>query len=680
MPGEGFFSISLKNGENLMKKTAVLLDLGFVLHRLYRLLDKRMAIADEVHDFARRCIRPDDEELFRIYCYHCHPYDGRQVHPVTKVAVEFSTSPTFAAGSKLIRELSLKDNVAFRAGELSFDGWTISNYTAQKIAKTGRALLATDFKPDLKQKRVDMKIGLDVAWLASKGIVERIVLVTGDSDFVPALKFARREGVQVVRRRSSTTCSCTQMNCGPSRIRRSRCGLDFGSACLHLITVTPASNRRLPRGVERTSGPPVPPSPPMIPMIRFKTLRLALAAVMLAVPAAAQQVLRLPAQDHALGGRISTVFAVGKVEGQSWEMLNNAEQAAFDRADNLYVLDRGNQRVLVFDRAGRFVRQLGHKGGGPGEFEVPTGLAVLADGSLAVLDLAHQNLTLFGADGRFRRTVAWQPAWGFPDRTLAADPRGGLVTMLRPGMMPGPGGRLPAIQSRALARVSLTGDGSTAPFFTLPSLAPVQQRVDNSGGATRVNMRMTGPPEFSPVTRWGMLPGGGVAITHTQLYTVKVLDGSGRVVRLLQRPVPVRRPTERDRERSRNQVRERMQSGRGMIVITRGGGGGGQAGPPPMSSEQIEQRVRELEFADTVRTIQGMTVTPSGKLWVERTPAIIGEPGPIDILTPDGRYLGTLNGTKLPIAISATGRAVYLERDDEDVERVVVRQLPAGWY
>lgn len=47
-------------------------------------------------------------------------------------------------------------------------------------------------------KRVDMKIGLDVAWLASKGIVDRIILVTADTDFVPAMKFARREGVQVL--------------------------------------------------------------------------------------------------------------------------------------------------------------------------------------------------------------------------------------------------------------------------------------------------------------------------------------------------------------------------------------------------------------------------------------------------------------------------------------------------
>ncbi|MBS3821515.1 MAG: NYN domain-containing protein [Phycisphaerae bacterium] len=42
-----------------------------------------------------------------------------------------------------------------------------------------------------------MKIGLDVAWMASKRIVDRIILVTADTDFIPAMKFARREGTQV---------------------------------------------------------------------------------------------------------------------------------------------------------------------------------------------------------------------------------------------------------------------------------------------------------------------------------------------------------------------------------------------------------------------------------------------------------------------------------------------------
>ncbi len=181
-----------------MKKTAVLIDLGFVLHKLRRRLGRRRATADDVHRFALSCLSGNIEELFRIYCYHCAPYGGVQVHPVSRREVDFSTTETFSSMTTLIRSLSLKDNVAFRPGELSFDGWAVRKQAADELVRTGRALVADDFAPDLKQKRVDMKIGLDVAWLASKGIVDRIVLVTADSDFVPAMKFARREGVQVV--------------------------------------------------------------------------------------------------------------------------------------------------------------------------------------------------------------------------------------------------------------------------------------------------------------------------------------------------------------------------------------------------------------------------------------------------------------------------------------------------
>jgi uncharacterized LabA/DUF88 family protein len=42
-----------------------------------------------------------------------------------------------------------------------------------------------------------MRIGMDIASLTLKHHVKVIVLVTGDSDFVPAMKFARREGAQL---------------------------------------------------------------------------------------------------------------------------------------------------------------------------------------------------------------------------------------------------------------------------------------------------------------------------------------------------------------------------------------------------------------------------------------------------------------------------------------------------
>lgn len=54
-----------------------------------------------------------------------------------------------------------------------------------------------DFVLDIRQKGVDMKIGLDIATLANKYQVEKIILITADSDFIPAIKHARREGIIV---------------------------------------------------------------------------------------------------------------------------------------------------------------------------------------------------------------------------------------------------------------------------------------------------------------------------------------------------------------------------------------------------------------------------------------------------------------------------------------------------
>ncbi len=59
-------------------------------------------------------------------------------------------------------------------------------------------LKRNDVSYKLVQKGVDMKIGLDIAALALKRMVRKIVLISGDSDFIPAAKLARREGIDVV--------------------------------------------------------------------------------------------------------------------------------------------------------------------------------------------------------------------------------------------------------------------------------------------------------------------------------------------------------------------------------------------------------------------------------------------------------------------------------------------------
>ena len=55
-----------------------------------------------------------------------------------------------------------------------------------------------DFRPALRQKGVDMRIGLDIASITLKRQASVIILVAGDADFVPAAKLARREGVHFI--------------------------------------------------------------------------------------------------------------------------------------------------------------------------------------------------------------------------------------------------------------------------------------------------------------------------------------------------------------------------------------------------------------------------------------------------------------------------------------------------
>ena len=59
-------------------------------------------------------------------------------------------------------------------------------------------LTENDVYLNIRQKSIDMKIGVDIASLSLKRFVDTIVLFSGDADFVPAAKLARREGVDFI--------------------------------------------------------------------------------------------------------------------------------------------------------------------------------------------------------------------------------------------------------------------------------------------------------------------------------------------------------------------------------------------------------------------------------------------------------------------------------------------------
>lgn len=167
-----------------MKKVAVLIDGGHV-----RVLARQADMdynPDYIESVAKACVEPDEDPIRFLY-YDCAPYVGSTTLPVSGQVKEYNGSDAW------LKELGAKDLFAIRLGVLKFRG-----YKPRGLIVANQPIADNDFKPDFEQKGVDMRIGLDIATFASKRSVDRLILVTGDTDCIPAMKHARIEGLQVV--------------------------------------------------------------------------------------------------------------------------------------------------------------------------------------------------------------------------------------------------------------------------------------------------------------------------------------------------------------------------------------------------------------------------------------------------------------------------------------------------
>ena len=93
--------------------------------------------------------------------------------------------------------------------------------------------------------------------------------------------------------------------------------------------------------------------------------------------------------------------------------LNQPNDVAFGRGGEVFVVQGhtpgadGDPRVLKFDRTGRFLKSWGGKGKTPGKFEVAHGIAIDAKGLLWVTDRENQRIQIFDADGGFVREIKY---------------------------------------------------------------------------------------------------------------------------------------------------------------------------------------------------------------------------------------------------------------------------------
>jgi len=79
-----------------------------------------------------------------------------------------------------------------------------------------------------------------------------------------------------------------------------------------------------------------------------------------------------------------------------------------DAQDNVYIQDEADMAIKVFDRQGNYLRTIGRKGSGPGEFGRIADMAILPDGRLLVTDFETRRTSLFSPEGQFLSSFQWK--------------------------------------------------------------------------------------------------------------------------------------------------------------------------------------------------------------------------------------------------------------------------------
>lgn len=385
----------------------------------------------------------------------------------------------------------------------------------------------------------------------------------------------------------------------------------------------------------------------------------------------AQEMVDLPGEDRSVSPDLELVYAIGSAAAAAgWEEFTSISGIAFDGEGNLYLLDgtrrEANARVVVVDQAGRLVDSFGRAGDGPGEFRAATQLVVWEDGQILVEDMMHAGYHVFSPAGEFERMVR-EGGGGM-----------GFAIARRPNLRPERTGARTLIgrSRRTIQRIDMSSE-DVEDRVLVEAWAPVEDDGPRSGDLEDMIREEWG---FEPDLLFDALPSGGIAFSDSSAWAVKLTDPSGAVSRILRRPI---RPLAVTEEMEREERERRLEAESNRTITQRGNA------PPQAVLELIDnmtslrlEAVEDMQFFPEVPVIAALRATWDGALWVQRsTEPGSDEPGPIDVVAPDGRYLGTLEaGTAalpdMPAAFGPSGLVAFIDTDEFDVPVITVWRLP----
>ena len=348
--------------------------------------------------------------------------------------------------------------------------------------------------------------------------------------------------------------------------------------------------------------------------------------------------------DSATSWQVVEEFRIGTVDGTGPDLFGRVAALEVDAAGRIYVLEMQAQELRVFERDGSYLRTIGRKGGGPGEFAEAIGMAWSPAGDLWVVDPQNNRISVIDTAGTF---------------VTSHHALGGFVFMPWPGGFDTAGvfyNYAPDLGGGDFRMLLVRFDSALNPIDSLrpPRYEGPENYFEVVGDGGRSRMR-SGVP-YSPGLEWELTPAGDFWAALTGPYELLHLSAAGDTIRRVTRafePVPV--------------TGEDVDSAvAGLEWFTSQGG-----------------KVDRSRIPGVKPALRDFFVADDGHVWVAVTTRDRADEGYVfDLFDPEGRYLGLV---RLPFRLSSYPRPVFRDgivigvtEDELEVPFVVRARIEKG--
>ena len=256
---------------------------------------------------------------------------------------------------------------------------------------------------------------------------------------------------------------------------------------------------------------------------------------------------------HAGVATLVDEVSIGVADGAEEYMFGDVADIAVARDGSIYVYDRKVPAIRKYDAQGKYVRTIGRKGQGPGEYLSGSGLALMRDGRLLLWDTGNWRINVYSPAGE--SVATWSTPSGMSgsstatySRALTVDTAGfvyfrrDIINRLQPG-------------TRRTVWVRLRPDGTLADTLPMPELPGAANGLNATSPDGHSSVGIALPFGAAPVA---VLSPFGYLVTGVPDRYAFELHVPGQPVVSVRRDVKAAAVTSAERDSARSAVVERM--------------------------------------------------------------------------------------------------------------------------